>query len=64
MSNIDENVEVNPLDAEQMDAAVQRALEAIGSASTLEELAQAKREHFGDGSAVVLASRAIGGLPG
>ena len=64
MSNVDENVEVNPLDAQQMDAAVQRALEAISSASTLEELAEAKRVHFGDGSAVVLANRAIGQLPG
>ncbi|MDO5034220.1 MAG: phenylalanine--tRNA ligase subunit alpha [Actinomycetaceae bacterium] len=64
MSEKQDNLEVNPLDAEQMDALVREALQAIEGASSLEELAEAKRVHFGDGAPVALASKAIGSLPG
>ncbi len=56
-------VEVTPLKAEQVDAAVTEALAAIDAATTLEELKEARLAHAGDRSALALANREIGALP-
>lgn len=64
MSEEQENMEVNPLDSEQMESVVQDALKAIEEASNLDEWNEAKRVHFGDSAPVILANRAIGKLPG
>lgn len=58
------NLEVNPLDETQMESIISRALEAILGAKTLKEFQEIKKEYFGDTSAVALASKAIGKLPG
>lgn len=58
------DLEINPLDETQMESIITRALEAILGAETLKEFQEIKKEHFGDTSAVALASKAIGRLPG
>jgi phenylalanyl-tRNA synthetase alpha chain len=56
-------VAVTPLSAEQIDQAVQAALEAFAAASDLEELKAARLAHAGDRSPIALANREIGALP-
>ncbi|EEH63516.1 phenylalanine--tRNA ligase, alpha subunit [Gleimia coleocanis DSM 15436] len=64
MSEVNEQLEVNPLDEAQMQMIVTHALEAILGTKTLKEFQEIRRQHFGDVSAVALASKAIGRLPG
>lgn len=64
MSEVTEQLEVNPLDEKQMQSIVAKAIEAITASETLKKFQEARREHFGDLSAVALASKAIGRLPG
>jgi len=56
-------VEVTPLHAEEIQAAVEAALAAIEKAADLDELKQARLEHAGDRSPLALANREIGALP-
>ncbi len=56
-------VEVTPLKAEEVDASVADALQAIEAAGTLEELKDARLAHAGDRSPLALANREIGALP-
>jgi phenylalanyl-tRNA synthetase alpha chain len=56
-------VEVTPLKAEEVEAMVAAALEAVASATTLEELKDARLAHAGDRSPLALANREIGALP-
>lgn len=64
MSEDQNNMEVNPLDSDQMESIVQDALKAIEDASNLDEWNEVKRVHFGDSAPIVLANRTIGKLPG
>ena len=52
----------NPLDPDEVMAAVDAALAAIASAATTEELRQVRNDHAGDKSPLGLANRAIGSL--
>ncbi|MBG6183816.1 phenylalanyl-tRNA synthetase alpha chain [Arthrobacter sp. CAN_A214] len=52
----------DPLDADAVAAAVERALADIASAADLEELKAARITHTGEKSALSLANRGIGGL--
>ena len=56
-------VQVAALSEIEIDRAVQSALDAIQSASDLEELKEAKINHLGDRSPIALANREIGSLP-
>jgi phenylalanyl-tRNA synthetase alpha chain len=56
-------VAVTPLKAEEVEAMRDAALEAIGSAGSLEELKQVRLDHAGDRSPLALANREIGALP-
>ena len=56
-------VQVSTLDADQVDARVAEALEAIAGASTTAELKQVRIAHTGDKSPLALANREIGALP-
>ncbi|HEY9562668.1 MAG TPA: phenylalanine--tRNA ligase subunit alpha, partial [Nocardioides sp.] len=56
-------VEVTPLRADEVEAMRDAALEAIASASDLEELKQVRLDHAGDRSPLALANREIGALP-
>ena len=56
-------VQVSALDADQVEARVAEALEAIARASTTAELKQVRITHTGDRSALALANREIGALP-
>jgi phenylalanyl-tRNA synthetase alpha chain len=53
-----------PLDESALDAAVAAAESAIAATATLDDLKAVKIEHAGDRSALALANRAIGALPG
>ena len=54
----------DPLDESALDAAVAAAAAAIAAAASLDELKAVKTEHAGERSALALANRAIGALPG
>ncbi len=56
-------VEVTPLQAEEVAAAVEAALGAIAAAGDLAALKLARLEHAGDRSPLALANREIGALP-
>jgi phenylalanyl-tRNA synthetase alpha chain len=56
-------VEVTPLKAEEVEAMVAAALDAVAAATTLEELKDARLAHAGDRSPLALANREIGALP-
>ncbi|KNX37359.1 phenylalanine--tRNA ligase subunit alpha [Luteipulveratus halotolerans] len=56
-------VEVSALDPDNVDRAVQDALDAIGGAATLDELKAVRTAHQGDRSPLALANREIGALP-
>src|SRR3954468_15049852 len=56
-------VEVTPLQPEQVVAMRDDALAAIGAATDLDELKQARLDHAGDRSPLALANREIGALP-
>jgi phenylalanyl-tRNA synthetase alpha chain len=56
-------VEVTPLHPQQVQAAVDDALAAIGAASDLDQLKQVRLSHAGDRSPLALANREIGALP-
>ncbi|WP_138443810.1 phenylalanine--tRNA ligase subunit alpha [Sinomonas susongensis] len=53
----------DPLDEAAVTAAVERALEDVSGASTLDELKAARIAHTGEKSPLALANRAIGSLP-
>ncbi|WP_334171780.1 phenylalanine--tRNA ligase subunit alpha [Sinomonas sp.] len=53
----------DPLDEAAVTAAVERALEDISGASTLDELKAVRIAHTGEKSPLALANRAIGSLP-
>ncbi|WP_125775341.1 phenylalanine--tRNA ligase subunit alpha [Antribacter gilvus] len=53
-----------PLDEAALDAAVDAALAAITAAPDLDALKAVRTQHTGDRSALALANRAIGALPG
>jgi phenylalanyl-tRNA synthetase alpha chain len=55
---------LDPLDVAALDAAVDAALAAAAAASDLDELKAVRTAHTGDKSALALANRAIGALPG
>lgn len=56
-------VEVTPLNADEIEAAREAALQAIVTATDLESLRQARVKHAGDRSPLALANREIGALP-
>lgn len=56
-------VEVTPLQAEQVEAARDAALEAVAAAADLDALKQVRIGHAGDRSPLALANREIGALP-
>ena len=56
-------VEVTPLQAEQVEAARDAALEAVAAAADLDALKQVRIDHAGDRSPLALANREIGALP-
>jgi phenylalanyl-tRNA synthetase alpha chain len=56
-------VEVTPLKAEEVEAVVADALQAVAAATSLEELKEARLAHAGDRSPLALANREIGALP-
>ena len=56
-------VQVTPLDADHVEAAVAEALGAFAAATSLAELKAARLAHAGDRSPIALANREIGALP-
>ncbi|GAB4085155.1 phenylalanine--tRNA ligase subunit alpha [Myceligenerans cantabricum] len=64
MSTPDVQAAVDPLDEAALDAAVEQALAEIAKAADLDELKAVRTTHTGDRSALALANRAIGALPG
>ncbi|RPF22002.1 phenylalanine--tRNA ligase subunit alpha [Myceligenerans xiligouense] len=64
MSTPDVQAAVDPLDEVALDAAVEQALADIAKAAHLDELKAVRTTHTGDRSALALANRAIGALPG
>jgi phenylalanyl-tRNA synthetase alpha chain len=56
-------VQVTPLDADHVEAAVAEALSAFAAATSLAELKSARLAHAGDRSPIALANREIGALP-
>ena len=56
-------VQVTPLDADHVEAAVAEALAAFAAATSLAELKAARLAHAGDRSPIALANREIGALP-
>ncbi|PZR55469.1 phenylalanine--tRNA ligase subunit alpha [Xylanimonas oleitrophica] len=54
----------SPLDVAALDAAVEAALADVAAATDLEALKAVRSRHTGDRSALALANRAIGALPG
>ena len=56
-------VQVTPLNAENVEAMVAEALEAIQAASSVAALKEARLAHAGDRSPIGLANREIGSLP-
>ncbi|GAA1873428.1 phenylalanine--tRNA ligase subunit alpha [Myceligenerans crystallogenes] len=64
MSTPDVQAAVDPLDEAALDAAVDQALAEIAQAADLDALKAVRTDHTGDRSALALANRAIGSLPG
>ncbi|MFI2363504.1 phenylalanine--tRNA ligase subunit alpha [Promicromonospora sp. NPDC019610] len=64
MSTPDEKAPIDPLDEAALDAAVKTALDDIARAGDLDALKVARTQHTGDRSALALANRGIGALPG
>ncbi|CAL8973440.1 Phenylalanine--tRNA ligase alpha subunit [Cellulomonas sp. T2.31MG-18] len=60
----DESTVLSPLDADAMQNALDEALAAVASAADLAALKAVRQAHTGERSALALANRAIGGLPG
>ena len=56
-------VQVTPLNAEEVERAVDAALAAITAAGDLDELKRVRLDHAGDRSPLALANREIGALP-
>jgi phenylalanyl-tRNA synthetase alpha chain len=56
-------VQVTPLDADHVEAAVAEAMAAFAAATSLAELKAARLAHAGDKSPIALANREIGALP-
>jgi phenylalanyl-tRNA synthetase alpha chain len=56
-------VQVTPLDADEVDAMREAALDAVRAAGSLEELKRVRSDHAGDRSPLALANREIGALP-
>ncbi|WP_369372094.1 phenylalanine--tRNA ligase subunit alpha [Promicromonospora sp. Populi] len=64
MSTPDEKAPIDPLDEAALDAAVKAALDDIANAGDLDALKTVRTQHTGDRSALALANRGIGALPG
>ncbi|MFI6428193.1 phenylalanine--tRNA ligase subunit alpha [Promicromonospora sp. NPDC050880] len=64
MSTPEEKAPIDPLDEAALDAAVKAALDDIAQAGDLDALKSVRTQHTGDRSALALANRAIGALPG
>ncbi|MEV0893487.1 phenylalanine--tRNA ligase subunit alpha [Promicromonospora sp. MEB111] len=64
MSTPDEKAPIDPLDEAALDAAVKTALDEIAKAGDLDALKVVRTQHTGDRSALALANRGIGALPG
>ncbi|MGW2095154.1 phenylalanine--tRNA ligase subunit alpha [Promicromonospora sukumoe] len=64
MSTPDEKAPIDPLDEAALDAAVKTALDDIAKAGDLDALKAVRTQHTGDRSALALANRGIGALPG
>ncbi|HEV6955001.1 MAG TPA: phenylalanine--tRNA ligase subunit alpha [Promicromonospora sp.] len=64
MSTPEEKAPIDPLDEAALDAAVKAALDDIAQAGDLDALKAARTQHTGDRSALALANRGIGALPG
>ncbi|MFC8800420.1 phenylalanine--tRNA ligase subunit alpha [Promicromonospora sp. NPDC057138] len=64
MSTPDEKAPIDPLDEAALDAAVKAALDDIAKAGDLDALKAVRTQHTGDRSALALANRGIGALPG
>lgn len=64
MSTPDEKAPIDPLDEAALDAAVKAALDDIANAGDLDALKAVRTQHTGDRSALALANRGIGALPG
>lgn len=64
MSTPDEKAPIDPLDEAALDAAVKAALDDIAKAGDLDALKAVRTQHTGDRSALALANRGIGTLPG
>lgn len=60
----DESTVLSPLDADAMQNALDEALAAVAAAADLAALRAVRQAHTGERSALALANRAIGGLPG
>ncbi|MDR0366046.1 MAG: phenylalanine--tRNA ligase subunit alpha, partial [Bifidobacteriaceae bacterium] len=56
--------QVSPLDQSALDNVAEHAIAAIAAATSLEELAQVRRETTGEASQIAAANRAIKDLPG
>ncbi|MCP2264046.1 phenylalanine--tRNA ligase subunit alpha [Promicromonospora thailandica] len=64
MSTPEEKAPIDPLDEAALDAAVKAALDDIAQAGDLDALKTVRTQHTGDRSALALANRGIGALPG
>ncbi|MFI9488389.1 phenylalanine--tRNA ligase subunit alpha [Promicromonospora sp. NPDC052451] len=64
MSTPEEKAPIDPLDEAALDAAVKAALDDIAQAGDLDALKSVRTQHTGDRSALALANRGIGALPG
>lgn len=64
MSTPEEKAPIDPLDEAALDAAVKAALDDIAQAGDLDALKAVRTQHTGDRSALALANRGIGTLPG
>jgi phenylalanyl-tRNA synthetase alpha chain len=64
MSTPEEKAPIDPLDEAALDAAVKTALDDIAKAGDLDALKTVRTQHTGDRSALALANRGIGALPG
>ncbi|MFI2485944.1 phenylalanine--tRNA ligase subunit alpha [Promicromonospora kroppenstedtii] len=64
MSTPEEKAPIDPLDEAALDAAVKSALDDIAKAGDLDALKAVRTQHTGDRSALALANRGIGALPG
>lgn len=64
MTTPDEKAPIDPLDEAALDAAVKTAIDDIAKAGDLDALKAVRTQHTGDRSALALANRGIGVLPG